>query len=67
MCYITLNRYNPKRFFSYVAHHEVVMFFYFPKSVAFYLYICISLKRLLLIVVVSKNKLSNRLPHDVVT
>ena len=43
------------------------MFFYFPKSVAFYLYICISLKRLLLIVVVSKDKLSNRLPHDVVT
>ena len=43
------------------------MFFYFPKSVAFYLYICISLKRLLLIVVVSNNKLFNRLSHDVVT
>ena len=43
------------------------MFFYFAKSVTFYLYICISLKRLLLIVVVSTNKLFNRLSHDVVT
>ena len=64
--YITLNSYNLKDFF-YVAHHEVVMFFYFAKSVTFYLYICISLKRLLLIVVVSTNKLFNRLSHDVVT
>ena len=41
------------------------MFFYFAKSVTFYLYICISLKRLFLIVVVSNNKLFNRLSHNV--
>ena len=43
------------------------MFFYFAKSVTFYLYICISLKRLFLIVVVSNNKLFNRVSHNVVT
>ena len=42
------------------------MFFYFAKSVTFYLYICISLKRLLLIVMVSNNKLFNRVSHNVV-
>ena len=54
------------KIFSYVAHHEVVMFYYFAKSLTFYLYICISWKRSLLIVVVSNNKLFNRLAHDVV-
>ena len=46
------------------------MFFYFAKlikSVKFYLYTCISLKRLLLVVVVSNNKLFNRVSHNVVT
>ena len=69
ICYITLNSYNLKDFF-YVAHHEVVMFFCFAKlikSVTFYLYISISWKRLLFIVVVSNNKLFNRVSHDVVT
>ena len=66
ICYIILNSYNLKDFF-YVAHHEVVMFFYFAKSVTFYLYICISLKRFFLIVVVSNNKLFNRVSHNVVT
>ena len=72
ICYITLNSYNLKDFF-YFAHHEVVMFFCFAKlikSVTFYLYICISWsawKRLLFIVVVSNNKLFNRVSHNVVT
>ena len=50
-----------------IFFYVLVMFFYFAKSLTFYLYICISLKRSLLIVVVSNNKLFNRLALDIVT